>query len=567
MANSANAVLDVKVNGAQAASREMDRFGQSIGRASRAQTQLAGSANKANQSLRLIRGGAGQLGHQIQDIAVQLQGGTSAMIVFGQQGSQIASLMGPKGALIGAVLAVSAAIGTTLLNSFKSTKEMMAELEKSFGDLDQVMSYDAKKSAYELTEEFIRLHKTSKDLAELQLKVKYVQALSAVSTAQDMLGDSTSSLTNTTNRFVNSMNAGVAPTLDGLGRKFGATDEQYRRLVESARAMKDGNEGAAASFIRVANEIAGTSGKLTPAYNELIAPIVDQAMALANAEERAAYLKGALDNLGQAITDSSTDFVDNVSKLEKLIQGYEEQATATLLSARSMALYKAAVLGANQADFERINAAFDLIEKEEARKESVKSATTAYKDQQKEIKASEKVMKGLADGMADAIIKAENMKDAFRSMAQSIVQDLLKIYLQQQITGLIGMFATMPTAMKYNTNLGSQQTKMLMAQDAGMGVTSWDGGGFTGFGARAGGLDGKGGFMAMLHPNETVVDHTKGQGMGDSIVINLNVATGVAQTVRAEMMNLMPAITNATKAAVADARIRGGSFSKQMVGA
>lgn len=40
---------------------------------------------------------------------------------------------------------------------------------------------------------------------------------------------------------------------------------------------------------------------------------------------------------------------------------------------------------------------------------------------------------------------------------------------------------------------------------------SYDGGGFTGGGARSGGLDGKGGFMAMVHPNETITDHTKGQ--------------------------------------------------------
>lgn len=41
---------------------------------------------------------------------------------------------------------------------------------------------------------------------------------------------------------------------------------------------------------------------------------------------------------------------------------------------------------------------------------------------------------------------------------------------------------------------------------------SFDGGGYTGSGARAGGLDGKGGFWAMMHPDETVIDHTKGQG-------------------------------------------------------
>jgi len=47
---------------------------------------------------------------------------------------------------------------------------------------------------------------------------------------------------------------------------------------------------------------------------------------------------------------------------------------------------------------------------------------------------------------------------------------------------------------------------------ASMLLPSFDGGGHTGIGPRSGGLDGKGGFMAMLHPSESVVDHTKGQG-------------------------------------------------------
>lgn len=42
-----------------------------------------------------------------------------------------------------------------------------------------------------------------------------------------------------------------------------------------------------------------------------------------------------------------------------------------------------------------------------------------------------------------------------------------------------------------------------------MGMPSFDGGGDTGMGNRSGGLDGKGGFLAMMHPRETVTDHTR----------------------------------------------------------
>jgi hypothetical protein len=49
---------------------------------------------------------------------------------------------------------------------------------------------------------------------------------------------------------------------------------------------------------------------------------------------------------------------------------------------------------------------------------------------------------------------------------------------------------------------------------------------------------------------------------GATVVQNINISTGVSQTVRAEITQLMPQIAEASKAAVLDARRRGGSFSK-----
>lgn len=60
-----------------------------------------------------------------------------------------------------------------------------------------------------------------------------------------------------------------------------------------------------------------------------------------------------------------------------------------------------------------------------------------------------------------------------------------------------------------------------LAQVAQIRSQSFDGGGFTGSGARAGGVDGKGGFPAILHPNETVIDHTKGQTVAPPINITI----------------------------------------------
>lgn len=81
-------------------------------------------------------------------------------------------------------------------------------------------------------------------------------------------------------------------------------------------------------------------------------------------------------------------------------------------------------------------------------------------------------------------------------------------------------------------------TAGLVSNIAAVGM-SFDGGGYTGSGPRSGGLDGKGGFLAMMHPQETVIDHTKqrgnggsgGSGMPNVQIIN----NGEPVTARAEM--------------------------------
>jgi hypothetical protein len=172
-------------------------------------------------------------------------------------------------------------------------------------------------------------------------------------------------------------------------------------------------------------------------------------------------------------------------------------------------------------------------------------------------------MNAFTNGFTAAITGAENFADAMKSMAKSVVDDLIRMAVQYYITQQI--FGAIVSA------FGTPAPKGLNGQPAGPRtgpqVPDFNGGGFTGYGARAGGVDGKGGFPAILHPNESVLDHTRGQGSGVTIVQNINVTTGVQQTVRAEIANLLPQISNAAKSAVADARLRGGGFSKAMVGA
>jgi phage-related minor tail protein len=63
-----------------------------------------------------------------------------------------------------------------------------------------------------------------------------------------------------------------------------------------------------------------------------------------------------------------------------------------------------------------------------------------------------------------------------------------------------------------------------------------------------------------------IPDSTMSGGSGVVVNQTINISTGVQQTVRAEIQSLLPQISNAAKAAVIDAKRRGGSFANAFGG-
>ena len=199
----------------------------------------------------------------------------------------------------------------------------------------------------------------------------------------------------------------------------------------------------------------------------------------------------------------------------------------------------------------------------------MEQAFTAWRDTIPDLDVSIKALttqglNGLTDALTAGVTGAANFADAIKSMAKSVVDSLIKMLIQKYIVDAAFGFITNKISGSLTTGSSNMQGNL----DATNAALSFNGGGFTGMGSRSGGVDGKGGFPAILHPNETVTDHTKGQSSG-GVVVNqtINVTTGVQQTVRAEIVQLMPQIAQAAKGAVADARLRGGNFSKAMGGA
>jgi len=149
----------------------------------------------------------------------------------------------------------------------------------------------------------------------------------------------------------------------------------------------------------------------------------------------------------------------------------------------------------------------------------MKDAERGYKKFYSGIKSMEDEMQGVFkksyDGLTNLTMDfLENGKASFKDFATTIVKELIRIAIQKLV--IDKMFASFGGLFKKP----AIDTSSLSLPAS---LPTFDGGGYTGGGARAGGLDGKGGSLAMVHPNETVIDHTKGQGMGATV--NFNIST------------------------------------------
>lgn len=147
-------------------------------------------------------------------------------------------------------------------------------------------------------------------------------------------------------------------------------------------------------------------------------------------------------------------------------------------------------------------------------------AEKGYKDFFTNIKTMQEEMQGVFQKSYDGITQLtmdflEKGKASFKDFATSIVRELIRIAIQKLV--IDKMFESFGGIFKKKPQIDTSSLTIPTT------IPKLEGGGFTGMGARAGGIDGRGGFPAILHPNETVIDHTKGQNMGATV--NFNIST------------------------------------------
>jgi hypothetical protein len=139
----------------------------------------------------------------------------------------------------------------------------------------------------------------------------------------------------------------------------------------------------------------------------------------------------------------------------------------------------------------------------------------------------------MSSALGRIITEGGKAKDVMRALLQDIAQIILRRQVLEPVAN----------------NIGSAITSAL---------PSFDGGGFTGAGSRSGGLDGRGGFLAMLHPNETVLDHSRGASGSGVVQQTINFSANTPAAVRDAVFALAPQLTAASVAAVRAERNRSG---------
>ena len=644
------------------------------------------AAMMANGGLRLMRGGMGQLGHQVQDIAVQLQMGQNALLIFGQQGGQIASLFGQNGAMFGAILAVGAALGTYFMPKVFSSKDALEELKKTAEETSKILDVDFLNATANLTEEFAKLSAESKDLAESRIRLALVTAIEAASEAMDQFKDSASDL-----KF-SDMEQGINHTADALSVMSGRLNinrDEAEKLQKMYFDLSTGGDEAAVALAAFTQELVlarDASEEENFALIKINATLQETVDAVKRSTTTQNLYLDAIDGTIDVkkeendVVDESIEKAADIKKaLDDVVEGYHKQLIELELGEEALIRYNLAQQGATES---QINAIMALRQRVVDQQEANQALDDAKVKEQELADSKADFVAGVVAQAAalgksnlellqnndlvsqldvtqkaafdNAVVRLQEFQDAqdnasrrqrvgsnIDSIRQGLMseEELLLQSHQKKLADLDEAMLLEDTAIadhqairlkliedfekkiadvrkkngKQEILQGSELTghmldqlgkqfagvqatnrKMFAAQKAykianaiqntydaannalsapypwpmpqvfaatavaaglanvaAIKSTSFDGGGFTGMGARSGGVDGKGGFPAILHPNETVIDHTKGQSGGVTIVNNID-ATGADANVDMKIREAVQLGSQQTVATIQD---------------
>lgn len=541
-------------------------------------SQMAGMRRDMGRMTRGVRDNRRviqQAGMQMSDFAVQVGGGQDALLAFTQQVPQFVQGFGALGGVLAAFITIA---GTLAL--------IMVRTGKSLADITPIAGV-MEKELLAVVEAFRWMKETIIDAINVAVN-NLDRLLGALTAITVFLVAKWVVAWIAATGVVNGMVAALlflrrALILSGLGALLvliGAIGWQMVKLVEATggwgAALKALGSLAGKVWQGISDTALAMRKRLTAAWLEIEAAFMGMIAAMANAW--ASFVETVADavNLFDIFRGGAGDVMDpsgvrawadsfeaGVAQTRRTIKGLQQDADSLIENAWKP-MHKELqtlldMMNAVDADGKKIDVRDWFGGGEEADGGGGGGGKTKSKDAIDEMtksiqKLSDTIRDDLKSSMLDIIKRTKSVADAFKDMALRILEQLFDILVMQQLVG------------SFNVSTGSG-SGIVGAIMGGLGkLLSFNGGGRTPSGPRSGGLDGKGGFLAMLHPNETVIDHKNGGSGGSGgagVVIQQSFDFSGAQGgVRQEVMSMMPMIIEATKGAVVDGRRRGGSFAE-----
>ncbi len=520
-----------------------------------------------------------QAGYQVGDFAVQVQSGTNVAVAFGQQMSQLLGVLGPYGALAGAGVAIGTAIIAPLLDAKKQAQdtqeaidnladavaalddETLSDLQKQFGEGAGVVQR-MRAEVVSLQADIAKLNFDSQvtKLAEKFSNTFTETVIQAITETVPLMGG----LTETPEEYMRSL--GLDPSI--MGRDF--LDAFYA-------AIKAGDSELAEDlFYRLTDAIDMQEGGM----NGLTIKGKEFVVELADMVERASELQKNLDKAAKYFNRTDEGLSDAEYQQMLIYQQYGESRTKGAKTkprkarkgrdpvnakdyaeqlVRQVALEQRLIgMSQEQADF--ANIMFDL--KERNKKADIKlseqqmqsyanqiaKVKEVIREQQELQKKYEELGNTIAGHLEDAMMSfvdhTKSAEEKFKEFASAVIQDLYRILIVQE----------MVNAAK-------------SAMTGGNFFSSLFGGGKADGGPVKGGttylVGERGPELFTPASNGNIVPNHE-LGGGTTIVQNINISTGVQQTVRAEIRQMMPVIAESAKSAVADSKRRGGNYGGAM---
>ena len=632
------------------ANSEVRKYAASLRKATDDQIRMTQATNMAGKSTNRFGMYAQQVGYQVGDFFVQVQSGTSALVAFGQQGTQLAGLLP---GVAGAVVGISLAVGTMLLRSFMDVNDASDTASAKLKTFEENLK-SAKEEVQDLRNELILLSSGFASVSEMTLS-------EAIDKATDKLGDAQRKLEEATTGAA-LIGQGAAGGID-LFSLFGASSADKvadaKELVaqsvlelESLREMqRQGKERERNAS--VVNQLAQARAILQEQENDRQKEAVKQSKARAKsiydallshkkvndaAEEQlrlqnqAIYLQGVelqygkdsaeykraaakheRENLALKLEQAGVDdshiqslLLGNMaleaglrllkaqrdvtfsmfegSDAAKRMRKYAGRGTPTgtgqpstkstgtsvvkesdLEKLRSQLQLERALVGQTEARQRVIQAlGVDFSKKNPQTVASLEKQIQLTKELIQEEQQRQDLINFVADSMGDSFMAmvdgTKSVKDAFREMASDIVRELYRVLVVQQMVNAAKSFMGGFFADGGAFSGGSQ-------------IQAYADGGVVGSPTYFGMSGGKTGLMGEAGPeailplkrgaNGKLGVQVEGNGGGVTINQNINISTGVQQTVRTEIKSLMPQIAEQSKAAVLDAKRRGGSYGSK----